>query len=49
MRVCEQAKTGERIVVQGKIERVTDKMGNYEHYRVLIGNQPSDFMALLQL
>jgi hypothetical protein len=45
-RFCEQAKTGEAIVAQGKVERVTDKRTQREHYRVLIGNKPSDYMIL---
>ena len=45
-RFCEQAKTGEAIVAQGKIERVTDKRTEREHYRMILGNVPSDFMAL---
>jgi len=45
-RFCEQAKTGEAIVAQGKVERVTDTRTQREHYRVILGNVPSDFMAL---
>ncbi|MCJ7761856.1 hypothetical protein MUP38_00180 [Candidatus Bathyarchaeota archaeon] len=45
-RFCEQAKTGEEIVAQGKVERVTDMRTEREHYRVILGNVPSDFMAL---
>jgi uncharacterized protein len=45
-RFCEQAKPGEKVLVQGKVERVTDKRINRSHYRIIIGNQPADFMAL---
>jgi hypothetical protein len=45
-RFCKQAKTGEKIVVQGKVERVTDKRQGREHYRVIIGNKPADYMVL---
>ncbi len=48
-RFCMQARPDENIVVQGKVERVTDKRKGTEHYRVIIGNQPADFMALLKL
>jgi predicted nucleotidyltransferase len=44
-RFCEQARTGERIVAQGKIEHVAEKDGT-EYCRMLIGNQPSDYMAI---
>jgi predicted nucleotidyltransferase len=45
-RFCKQARTGERIVAQGKVEHVKDTRNYYEHYRVIIGNSPSDYMAL---
>ncbi|NWF87573.1 hypothetical protein HXY32_07195 [Candidatus Bathyarchaeota archaeon] len=45
-RFCEQARTGEVIIAQGKVEKVTDKRHNREHFRLLIGNKPSDFMVL---
>ena len=44
-RFCEQAKTGEAIVAQGKVEHVTDTRTGNEHYRMILGNVPSDFMA----
>ena len=44
-RFCEQAKNGERIIAQGKIEQV--KGGRKREYcRLLIGNKSSDFMIL---
>ena len=48
-RFCCQAKKGEAIVAQGKIELVTDKRKEREHYRIILGNKPSDYMALLQV
>lgn len=45
-RFCEQARTGEVIIAQGKVEKVTDKRNNREYFRLLIGNKPSDFMVL---
>lgn len=46
-RFCKQAKVGEKIVVQGKIERVLNKKQGRQYYRVLIGNKPTDFMSRL--
>jgi predicted nucleotidyltransferase len=45
-RFCEQAKQGETIVAQGKVELVKDTKQNREYYRLLIGNKSSDFMVL---
>jgi predicted nucleotidyltransferase len=45
-RFCEQAKKGEAIKAQGKIELVTDTRSNREHYRMILGNKPSDYMVL---
>jgi len=42
-RFCEQAKKGERIVAQGKVEKVTEKDGT-EFFRLVLGAKPSDFM-----
>jgi predicted nucleotidyltransferase len=47
-RFCEQAKKGETIAAQGKIERVTDTRSNREHYRMILGNKPSDYMVLVR-
>ena len=46
-RFCLQAKPGEDITAQGKVELVTDKRIGQEHYRIIIGNGPADYMALL--
>jgi predicted nucleotidyltransferase len=48
-RFCEQAKTNERVTAQGKVERVTDTRKNREYYRMIIGNKPTDFMAVLHV
>ncbi|MCJ7633348.1 hypothetical protein MUP77_13295 [Candidatus Bathyarchaeota archaeon] len=45
-RFCEQAKEGEVVVAQGKVERVIDKKHDHEYFRLLLGNKPSDFMIL---
>ncbi len=47
-RFCEQASKGERIMVQGKLEQVKDNRNKTEHYRIIIGNKPSDYMVLLE-
>lgn len=46
-RFCEQAKKGESVMAQGKLERVINVKENREHLRLLIGNKPSDFMILV--
>jgi predicted nucleotidyltransferase len=45
-RFCEQAKQGETVVAQGKVELVKDNKQNRKYCRLLIGNTPSDFMVL---
>lgn len=45
-RFCEQARTGESIIAQGKVEQVTDTRTDRQHYRLLLGNKPSDHMIL---
>jgi predicted nucleotidyltransferase len=45
-RFCEQAKNGEAIEAQGKVELVTDKKNSSEYYRLILGNKPSDYMVL---
>jgi uncharacterized protein len=47
-RFCEQAKPGEVVIAQGKVECVNDKKLNRTHYRIIIGNKPADFMSLSQ-
>lgn len=43
-RFCEQAKTHDEVIAQGKVECVIDNKRDSEYYRLLIGNKPSDFM-----
>lgn len=45
-RFCEQARRGETVVAQGKVERVTDRRQNEEHFRLLIGGKHLDYMVL---
>jgi predicted nucleotidyltransferase len=45
-RFCAQAKRGENINAQGKIERVMDKKKENDYYRIILGNKPSDSMIL---
>jgi predicted nucleotidyltransferase len=45
-RFCEQARRGEAILAQGKVERVIDKRREQEYYRMILGNTPSDYMVL---
>jgi hypothetical protein len=45
-RFCEQAEDGEAIEAQGKAELVTDNKTGIEHYRLILGNKPSDYMIL---
>lgn len=45
-RFCEQARTDEVVVAQGKVEHVTDHRQNQEYFRLLLGNKPSDYIIL---
>jgi predicted nucleotidyltransferase len=45
-RFCEQARKGEAVTAQGKVERVTDNRKGQVHYRIILGNKPSDYMVL---
>jgi len=45
-RFCEQARNDETVIAQGKVERVTDLKRHQEHFRLLIGNKPLDYMIL---
>jgi len=44
-RFCEQARKGETVIAQGKVEKL-QKVGEREHYRLLLGNKVSDHMIL---
>ena len=46
-RFCMQAIVGERIEAQGKTELVTEKKTGKQHYRLILGNKPADYMVLL--
>jgi uncharacterized protein len=46
-RFCEQAKIGEEIMAQGKVEHVSDKRSSSEYYRLILGNKPKDYMILV--
>jgi hypothetical protein len=45
-RFCEQAREKEVVFAQGKVERVTDNRRDNVHFRLLLGNKPSDCMTL---
>jgi len=45
-RFCEQARIGEVVIAQGKVEHVLDARQNREYFRLLLGNKPSDHMIL---
>jgi predicted nucleotidyltransferase len=45
-RFCEQARKGETVIAQGKVERVTDRRQNSEHFRLLVGGKHSDHIIL---
>ena len=40
-RFCEQAKSSETVIAEGKLERVQQK-GKRDHFRLLLGSKPSD-------
>ena len=46
-RFCEQARNGETVIAQGKVERV--QAGERMCYRLLLGNRTSDFMVSLEV
>ena len=45
-RFCEQAKNGETVIAQGKVEHVMNRKRNHEYFRLLLGGKPSDYMIL---
>jgi uncharacterized protein len=45
-RFCEQAQKGEVVTAQGKVEHVIDTRSGLIYYRVILGNQPADYMVL---
>jgi len=46
-RFCEQARVGEKVVVQGTIEKVIQS-NNFYYYRLIIGGNPRDFMVVTE-
>lgn len=46
-RFCEQARKGETVMAQGKVEKVMDMRTDRAHFRLLIGNHPADNMVLI--
>lgn len=46
-RFCEQARSGEVVIAEGKLERVQQE-GKHDHFRLLLGSKPSDHMILVQ-
>jgi len=46
-RFCEQARSDEAVIAEGKVERVQQE-GMREHFRLLLGSKPSDHMILIQ-
>jgi len=45
-RFCEQAIEGETVVAEGKVERVTNRRKNSEHFRLLVGGRRTDHIVL---
>jgi predicted nucleotidyltransferase len=45
-RFCEQARNGENVIAQGKLEHVKDHRKDCEYFRLLLGNKPADYMIL---
>jgi predicted nucleotidyltransferase len=43
-RFCEQARKGETVIAQGKVELLRDVLRGREYLRLLLGNNASDFM-----
>jgi len=46
-RFCEQARSGEAVIAEGKVERVQQE-GKDDYFRLLLGSKPSDKMILVQ-
>jgi predicted nucleotidyltransferase len=44
-RFCEQARNGEAVIAEGKLERVKQE-GKDAHFRLLLGSEPADHMIL---
>jgi predicted nucleotidyltransferase len=46
-RFCEQARNGEVVIAQGKVEHVIDNKRNRQYFRLLLGNKPSDYFVTI--
>ncbi len=46
-RFCEQARSGETVIAEGKLERVKQE-GKQDNFRLLLGSKPADHMILVQ-
>jgi len=46
-RFCEQTRSGEAVIAEGKLERVQQE-GKDDHFRLLLGSKPADHMILVQ-
>jgi len=46
-RFCEQARSGEAVIAEGKVERVQQE-GKDDRFRLLLGSKPADHMILVQ-
>jgi len=44
-RFCEQARKDEKVMAQGKVEKV-QKIGQEAYYRLLLGSKPTDYLIL---
>jgi len=47
-RFCQHAFEGEKVEAQGKVELVNNKRSGTEHYRLILGNKPDDYMVLVR-
>lgn len=45
-RFCLQAKESEKIIAQGKLEKVINNVNKKSYYRLILGSKPTDFMIL---
>ncbi len=45
-RFCEQARSGESVIAEGKLERVQQE-GKHDDFRLLLGSKPADHMILV--
>jgi hypothetical protein len=47
-RFCQHAFEGEKVEAQGKVELASNKRRGTEHYRLILGNKPTDYMVLVR-